>query len=151
MQEAITMYNPQKPQEDYEKTYLVLFEGTDEDGDEYRDYDFIVGSDNVIIAIMERIAELDIFKSQVVLQDKHISLFDRITVLDFIKHRIRKTQNNPAGNDLIRLGFSDFDLNNFIENALLQNDIGYQTQPTVSPEVPIEDNVDYNLVEGEDV
>ena len=151
MQEAITMYNPQKPQEDYEKTYLVLFEGTDEDGDEYRDYDFIVGSDNVIIAIMERIAELDIFKSQVVLQDKHISLFDRITVLDFIKHRIRKTQNNPAGNDLIRLGFSDFDLNNFIENALLQNDIGYQTQPTVSPEVPIEDNIDYNLVEGEDV
>lgn len=154
MKDAITMYNPMQPQSDNEKTYLVLFQGIDEDGESYRDYDFIVGSDNVIHSIMNRIETLDIFKSQIVLQDKHVTLFDRLTLLDFIKHRLNKSANNPGGNDLVRLGYSDFDLSNYVENSLLLNDISYQTETMVNSQHNTEnvnDSVVYNDIEGEDV
>lgn len=117
MQNAITMQAPGHLQTDEEKTYLVLYTGMEEDGSIYKDYEYITGSDNVIISIMEKIDTIDIFKSEIILQDRAITLFDRLSLLDFIKHRIAKS------NDLVRLGYSDFDLNNYIENTLLLEDM----------------------------
>lgn len=153
MKDAITMYNPLVQQSDNEKTYLVLFEGVTEEGESYRDYNFIVGSDNVIISIMERIDTLDIFKSQIILQDRHVTLFDRLTLLDFIKHRLNKSAKNPAGNDFVRLGYGDFDLSNYVENSLLLKDISYQTETMVNENINTDtsESVLYKDVEGEDV
>ena len=117
MQNAITMQAPGHLQTDEEKTYLGLYTGMEEDGSIYKDYEYITGSDNVIISIMEKIDTIDIFKSEIILQDRAITLFDRLSLLDFIKHRIAKS------NDLVRLGYSDFDLNNYIENTLLLEDM----------------------------
>ena len=82
MQNAITMQAPGHLQTDEEKTYLVLYTGMEEDGSIYKDYEYITGSDNVIISIMEKIDTIDIFKSEIILQDRAITLFDRLSLLD---------------------------------------------------------------------
>ena len=159
MKDAINIYNPNSTQSDDEKTYLVLFNGTDEDGEQYKTYEYIVGSDNVIIAIMDQIDILDLFKSEIILQDKDITLFQRKTLLDFINYKINKSKNNPLGNDLVRLGYGDFDLHNYIENSLLMKDIEYQTESEYnksvnmsSNEKELEDAITlYENVEGGDV
>lgn len=152
MQNAITMYSETKQPTDEEKVYLVLITGSDEDGEPYKDFDFIVGSDNVLIRIMDDIDNIDIFNSMVVLQDKSISLLNRVSVLEFFKLRLAKTANYPCGNDLVRLGYSDFDLNNFVENALMQNGVSanQRSQNNVNTSEE-EDLYEYETVEGGDV
>ena len=147
MQNAISMRAPGMEQKDEEKVYLLLYTGTDEDGSTYKDYEYIMGSDNVIIRVMEKIDSLNIFKSEIILEDKQISLLDRLTILDFQKHRVRKS------NDLQRLGYGDFDLNNYIENLfrlenIEKNESSYQHVQNNNSD---RENIEYHTIEGGDI
>lgn len=94
--------------EDPEKRmYLVLYEGTDEEGNDLKSYEYIEGRTATFNFIKNMIDYIDICDSKVIAQN--VKLIDAITVYQFMKH----IQENELVKDI-----GSFDIDEYLVGDL---------------------------------
>lgn len=121
MEKMVTIVKPGEKVDPEFKRYLVLYVGYDEETDEeVQRYEWCEGRRNTVKFILDRIYEINILKSLVIVEDKDISLFDALNVHDFLIVTKQNTRTETGSTLLDQLGYGNINLESLIQADTIQ-------------------------------
>lgn len=89
------------------RMYLVLIVGTDENGEEFKDWQFIVGRKTAYDYIKSMVENIDLIESRIVVESETIS--ETKTVLQFMKYVLDTGLIEDPGFDIMDYVVGDYD------------------------------------------
>lgn len=89
------------------KAYLILIVGFDEDGDEFRDFDFITGRTEAYEYIKARVEAIDLMESKIVVETDKIENLK--PVLRFMRYVLDNGLIEDPGFDIMDYVTGDYD------------------------------------------
>ena len=121
MEKMVTMTKPgQNPDPEF-KRYLVLVHGYVEDtGEEYQNFEWCEGRTKTVQFIMEHIDYMNVLKSEVIVEDLEITLFDRVSVYEFLQLVNKNTREDDGTTMLDKLGYGGINLESYIQSDIIQ-------------------------------
>ena len=72
-----------------DKTYLILIDGEDEEGNRFRDWEFKVGRqaayDYILNLLESRYANIDVHESKIIVSSEKVKITDGLSIYKFMK------------------------------------------------------------------
>lgn len=91
----VEFVDPNAPKE---KEYLILIVGTDENGDEFKDFEFISGRDNAYFYIKGLVENIDLYESKIIAANDIVN--NAKPVVKFMKYCIDEGLIEDPGFDI---------------------------------------------------
>lgn len=104
----VTFHKPDDPET---KLYLILIIGFDEEGDEFRDFEFVTGRTAAYEYIRELVETIDLMASRIVVDTESIS--NTKPVAKFMKHVIDNGLIDDPGFDIMDYIPGDYDFSDW--------------------------------------
>jgi len=102
-QPMVSFYNPEDQES---KMYLVLIVGSDENGDEFKDFEFITGRKAAYEYIKTIVSYIDLFQSRIVVETETIN--DTKPVIKFMRYVIDNGLVDDPGFDIMDYVTGDY-------------------------------------------
>lgn len=107
--QQIPMITIHDDKEAEEKRYLILIVGTDEDGDEFRDFEFVTGRTAAYDYIKNLVEAIDLIESKIVVDSEKIG--DMKPVLRFMRYVLDSGLITDPGFDVMDYVVGDYEYN----------------------------------------